>query len=60
MLSGIILALAATAWAWPRWGGLLLAAVGLWGIWAFPHPFADFVLAMPAVVLGTLGMLQRR
>lgn len=60
MLSGIILALAATVWVWPRWGGFLLAAAGLWGVWYFPHPFADLALATPAVVIGTLGLLHRR
>lgn len=53
----IIAVLAISAWLWPRWGGLLLAAVGLWGIWFFDHPFADYALATPAVVIGVIGML---
>lgn len=58
MLTGVIVALALTAWLWPRMGGLLLAAAGAWGMWYFPHPFADYALALPALVLGLIGLIS--
>lgn len=58
MLTGAIVALASSAWLWPRVGGVLLAAAGAWGMWYFPHQFAVYALALPALILGLIGLVS--
>lgn len=60
MVTGVIVALASSAWLWPRAGGVLLAAAGAWGMWYFPHPFAVYALALPALILGLIGLVSGR
>lgn len=58
MLAGVVVALALTACLWPRAGGFLLALAGAWGLWYFPTPFADYALALPALILGLIGLVS--
>ncbi len=43
-------------WRWPRLGGLVLLAAGIWSAAYFPHPGARALLAAPAMGIG-LGCL---
>lgn len=51
-------------WRWPRFGGLVLVAAGLWAGGRFDNSSARALLAAPAIGLGlaalTLGWSQRR
>lgn len=58
MLTGVIVALAWAAWKWPRAGGAALAGAGALGMWYFPQPFAIWVLAFPALILGLIGVIS--
>ena len=40
------------AWLWPRAGGVLLIAVGVYDAFLFHHPFVWAALAAPAIATG--------
>ncbi len=55
----VVLMLCAATWLWPRLGGALLTAVGVYAFWHFHHPFAYAFVAAPAIILGLVGVCFR-
>ncbi len=59
-LALITVALAVTCWCWPRIGGVLMIAAGVFAARAFPHTAAFLLLAVPGTAIGVLLLLLRR
>lgn len=53
---GALAALVALCWRWPKVGGLVLVAAGLWAGVYFDNSGARTLLAMPAVALGLASL----
>jgi hypothetical protein len=54
------LALFLASWFWPKVGGVLMVAAGMFAARAFGHTAALTILAIPAATIGVILLLVRR
>ena len=54
-----VIALTATAWFWPRVGGIALLAAGTFAVVLIRNPWAFSLLALPAIVVGIVLFLVK-
>lgn len=58
---GPFVLLVVVAWKWPKVGGLMAIAGGVFAAWYFPHPAPRLMMALPLVLAGvTLIVMGRR
>jgi hypothetical protein len=60
VMAAVTLILAGTCWFWPRVGGVLMVAAGIFAAWAFHNSVAFTLLSLPAATIGVILILTRK